>query len=295
MKITETTLKLDMQTSLFLSLRGHAEHKPWVCEGAQRRWRGGLEGRALKGPVGHLPGRGWPWTACWPGAPVAAAPPPPASGGAALLRPDLHQLPPHTAYRKERRGWLNNSLLDGIRLFSTQEIKRGAVVIPWSSGGERCFVWQHGLLAGGSLRCQRLERWRLLNVDVTEDDLTSEAWGWPHRWAHTSCVWPTGLNKAASLVASLFWEGGWEGGGSHVSPWFLNSGKQQVGHFQHWHLVSFKATCIVMCVRYLSLCVLWVISDNASCSEESANWELYLLTSPGFLAARDVGVLDVHT
>lgn len=43
-------------------------------------------------------------------------------------------------------------------------------------------------------------------------------------------------------------------------------------------------------VYYLCLCELWLLSDRASCSA-SASWEPYLVTSPGFLAARDVGIL----
>lgn len=68
-----------------------------------------LEGRALTyemGLVGHLWGKGLLWRACWPGGPGAAAPPPPAFGGAALLQPDLHRQPPHTAYTNKRRGFL---------------------------------------------------------------------------------------------------------------------------------------------------------------------------------------------
>lgn len=81
-------------------------HIPWVCEAVQRKGRAGLQGRAWKcemGPVGHLWGKGWPWTACWPGGPEDAVPPPLAFGGAALLQPDLHRLPRHTAYREEER------------------------------------------------------------------------------------------------------------------------------------------------------------------------------------------------
>lgn len=77
--------------------------RPWVCDVGRQDH----EGRALTPgmvPAGHLWGRGSPWTACWPGVPGAAGPPLPASGGAALLQPDLHQQPPHTAYRKKRRG-----------------------------------------------------------------------------------------------------------------------------------------------------------------------------------------------
>lgn len=75
--------------------------RPWVCDVS----REDLEGRALTcktGLVGHLWGRGLLWGACWPGGPGAAALPPPASGGAALLQPDLHQQPPHMAYRNKR-------------------------------------------------------------------------------------------------------------------------------------------------------------------------------------------------
>lgn len=77
--------------------------RPWVCDVR----REDLEGRELTCGmvlVGRLSGRHSPWTTCWPGGPGAAAPPPPASGGAALLQPDLHQQPPHTAYRKDGRG-----------------------------------------------------------------------------------------------------------------------------------------------------------------------------------------------
>lgn len=115
-QITEMTLKVDMiiNTDYHLKhiinrLLSHQEQKPWVCEVVQKRGRAGLEGRAWKcemEPGGHLWGRSWPWTACWPGGPGAAAPPPLASGGAAPLQPDLHQLPPHTAYREKRRGGL---------------------------------------------------------------------------------------------------------------------------------------------------------------------------------------------
>lgn len=52
---------------------------------------------------------------------------------------------------------------------------------------------------------------------------------------------------------------------------------------------------VYISVFYLSLCALWLVSDRASCSEESATWELYLLTSPGFLAEQDIGVLAIYT
>lgn len=79
--------------------------RPWVCDVGKED----LEGRAWTCEmwlVGHLWGRGPPWRACWPGGPAASAPPLPASGGAALLQPDLHRQPPHTAYRNNKRGLL---------------------------------------------------------------------------------------------------------------------------------------------------------------------------------------------
>lgn len=66
------------------------------------------------GPGDHL--WGMPWTTCWPGGPGAAAPPPLASEGATLLRPDLHRLLPHTAYK--RRGGIVFETSDIIKKLS---------------------------------------------------------------------------------------------------------------------------------------------------------------------------------
>lgn len=52
-----------------------------------------------------------------------------------------------------------------------------------------------------------------------------------------------------------------------------------------------------VCAPYLTLCVLWLVKDRASCSEASAIWEPYLRTSASFLPRGDMAVLDVcaHT
>jgi len=48
------------------------------------------------------------------------------------------------------------------------------------------------------------------------------------------------------------------------------------------------------CVCYLCLCVLWLVSDRGSSSDESASWDPNLVTSPGFLAGRDTRILHAH-
>lgn len=49
------------------------------------------------------------------------------------------------------------------------------------------------------------------------------------------------------------------------------------------------------CVPHLTLCVLWLVNDRASCSEGRAIWEPYLRTSASFLPRGDMAALDVYT
>lgn len=49
--------------------------------------------------------------------------------------------------------------------------------------------------------------------------------------------------------------------------------------------------CMYVCMPYLTLCVLWLVKDRASCSEVSAIWEPYLRTSASFLPRGDMVVL----
>lgn len=73
--------------------------------------------------------------------------------------------------------------------------------------------------------------------------------------------------------------------------WQNKDGLLEDGSTRKHNSAIFFVYLLYMFVCYLSRCVLWLVSDRASCSEESASWEPNLLASPGFLAGRDMGEL----